>query len=56
MGEIDSKIAQFLREHLSVKVDVQTSSFFTTNGETKTRVTVSLLLDGQEFCSDSYES
>lgn len=49
-------IKQYLKEHLSIAVNVETNDFMTTDGSTRTRVSVSIAIDGEEICSDSYSS
>ena len=49
-------IKQYLKDNLSIAVNVETNDFMTTDGSTRTRVTVSIAIDGEEICSDSYSS
>lgn len=49
-------IKQYLKDNLSIAVNVETNDFMTTDGSSITRVTVSIAIDGEEICSDSYSS
>lgn len=48
-------IKQYLKDNLSIAINVETNDFLTTDGSTRTRVTVSIAIDGEEICSDSYK-
>ena len=49
-------IKQYLKDNLSISLNVETNDFMSTDCSTRTRFTVSIAIDGEEVCSDSYSS
>jgi hypothetical protein len=53
---LEDVIKQYLKDNLSISVNVETNDFMTTDSSTSTRFTVTLLLGDEEISSDSYTS
>ncbi len=50
--ENEEFIKRYLKENLSISVDINTNDFMSTDGSERTRITIKILLDNEEVCSD----
>ena len=51
---LNEKIKSYLEENLSIEISTETNDFMSTDGFTRTRFSVKLLLNNKEISSDSY--
>ena len=51
--DINKTIKQYLMEHMTVSLEVDTNDFMSTDCSTKTRTRVTIYIDGDPVCSDS---